>query len=160
MRGDYLGYGTQMLGGGSLSLELWMSLLYTILLRIPWNILESSMTFHGLLWPSMGFYGINSQIFQNFPEFSIMFHNVLWHSMTFHKVPWTSSGLQYISGVPWGSLLAILRLNGASETLVINPFDCLKVLHHALLLVCLNPWILPDFSWLSWGLRDLNTVLE
>ena len=41
-------YEPQRVGGGLLSLELWMSLLYTISLRIPWNILEGSMTFHGL----------------------------------------------------------------------------------------------------------------
>ena len=99
-----LRYRVPKVRGGLLSLELWMSLSYTISLRIPWNILEGSMTFHSLLWPSMGFYGINSQIFQNFPELSrisIMFHNVLWHSMTFHKVPWTSI---WPSVHLWGSL--------------------------------------------------------
>ena len=46
--GGSLRYGPQRVGGGLFSLELWMSLLYTISLRIPWNILEGSMTFHGL----------------------------------------------------------------------------------------------------------------
>ena len=53
--------------GGSLSLELWMNLLYTISLRIPWNILEDSMTFHGFLWDKFLDIPELSRTFQNFP---------------------------------------------------------------------------------------------